>query len=102
MKGAGRQYGLKSFGGRALHSMRVEKSFGTWSREFRPIYGPYEAGLGRFVDLKKGDFVGRKAALEEQAQGGALRLVSFAVESPDADCLGDEPIFGEFRWVRAG
>ena len=41
----------------------------------RPIYGPYEAGLGRFVDLKKGDFVGRAAALEEKESGGTLRLV---------------------------
>ena len=39
--------------------MRLEKSFGTWAREFRPIYGPDEAGLGRFVDWRKGEFVGR-------------------------------------------
>ena len=32
--------------------------------------GPYEAGLGRFVDLNKGDFVGREAALQEKASGG--------------------------------
>src|SRR5262249_15854737 len=63
LKSAGQPYGLESFGGRALNSMRVEKSFGTWAREYRPIYGPYEAGLGRFVDLKKDDFIGRKAAL---------------------------------------
>jgi dimethylglycine dehydrogenase len=105
LKSAGRQYGLKSFGGRALHSMRVEKSFGTWAREYRPIYGPYEAGLGRFVDLKKGDFIGRQAALEEKEKGGALRLVSFAVESADADCLGDEPIWHDGQvvgWVTSG
>jgi glycine cleavage system aminomethyltransferase T len=52
---AGRDYGLKLFGGRALNAMRIEKSFGTWAREYRPIYGPFEAGLGRFVDLKKGE-----------------------------------------------
>ena len=46
--------GLKLFGGRALNAMRIEKSFGTWAREYRPIYGPFEAGLGRFVDFKKG------------------------------------------------
>src|SRR6202000_1512170 len=102
---AGREHVLQRFGARALNTMRIEKSFGSWSREFRPIYGPYEAGLGRFVDLKKGDFVGRKAALEEQAQGGALRLGSFAWESPDADCLGDEPIWHDGKvvgWVTSG
>ncbi len=83
----------------------MEKSFGTWAREYRPIYGPYEAGLGRFVDLKKGDFIGRQAALEEKEKGGALRLVAFAVESADADCLGDEPIWHDGKvvgWVTSG
>ena len=85
--------------------MRIEKSFGTWAREYRPIYGPYEAGLGRFVDLKKGDFVGRAAAAEEQESGGALRLVTFSVEAADADAIGDEPIWHDGKvvgWVTSG
>jgi dimethylglycine dehydrogenase len=97
--GAGRDHGLKSFGGRALNTMRIEKSFGSWSREFRPIYGPYEAGLGRFVDLKKGDFVGRAAAVEEKESGGTLRLVAFAVDASDADAIGDEPIWHDGKVV---
>jgi dimethylglycine dehydrogenase len=102
---AGREFGLKPFGGRALNTMRIEKSFGSWSREFRPIYGPYEAGLGRFVDLKKGDFVGRAAALEEKESGGVLRLVAFAVDASDADAIGDEPIWHDGKvvgWVTSG
>ena len=47
-----------------------------------PIYGPEEAGLGRFVDLKKNDFVGREAVAKAQGNGGApLRLVTFAVDA---------------------
>jgi dimethylglycine dehydrogenase len=102
---AGRAHGLRSFGGRALNAMRIEKSFGGWAREYRPIYGPYEAGLGRFVDLKKGDFTGRAAALEEKESGGSLRLVAFAVEAADADAIGDEPIWHEGKvvgWVTSG
>jgi dimethylglycine dehydrogenase len=105
LESAGREYGLKPFGGRALHAMRMEKSFGTWTREYRPIYGPYEAGLGRFVDLKKGDFIGCDAALKEKESGGALRLISFAVDALDADCLGDEPIWHDGKvvgWVTSG
>ena len=60
--------GLGHFGARALNSLRLEKSFGTWAREYRPIYGPYEAGLGRFVDLQKNDFIGRDAAAAEKEQ----------------------------------
>jgi dimethylglycine dehydrogenase len=105
LSAAGRAHGLRLFGGRALNALRIEKSFGTWAREYRPIYGPYEAGLGRFVDLNKGDFVGRAAALEERESGGALRLMSFSVEAADADASGDEPIWHDGRvvgWVTSG
>ena len=103
--GAGREAGLRDFGGRALNSLRIEKGFGSWAREFRPIYGPYEAGLGRFVDLKKGDFIGRDAALEEQASGGRLRLLTFTIDAADADAIADEPIFHDGKavgWVTSG
>src|ERR1700741_3561472 len=87
---AGRAHGLKLCGGRALNAMRIEKSFGSWAREYRPIYGPYEAGLGRFVDLKKDSFVGRAAALEEKESGGKRRLVTLVVDAVEADVIGDE------------
>jgi dimethylglycine dehydrogenase len=102
---AGRPHGMKSFGARALNTLRIEKSFGTWAREYRPIYGPYEAGLGRFVDLKKGDFIGRSAAIEEKEGGGALRLTAFTVEAGDTDAIGDEPIWHDGKvvgWVTSG
>ncbi len=105
LMGAGRERGLKLFGGRALNTLRIEKSFGTWAREYRPIYGPYEAGLGRFVDLKKGEFVGRAAALEERDSGGKLRLATFSVDAGEADAMGDEPIWHDGRvvgWVTSG
>jgi dimethylglycine dehydrogenase len=102
---AGGAHGIRLFGGRALNAMRIEKSFGTWAREYRPIYGPYEAGLGRFVDLAKGDFIGRAAAVEEKESGGRLRLATFTVEAQDADAIGDEPIWHDDRvvgWVTSG
>ncbi len=102
---AGQPLGLKLFGGRALNTLRIEKSFGSWAREFRPIYGPFEAGLGRFVNFSKGDFVGREAAAAEKAGGGALRLITLAVDAADADALGDEPIWHDGKvvgWVTSG
>ncbi|HEY2035645.1 MAG TPA: FAD-dependent oxidoreductase [Steroidobacteraceae bacterium] len=106
---AGSGWGLKPFGGRALNAMRIEKGFGTWAREFRPIYGPYEAGLGRFVALEKGDFIGRGAAVDERSRGGELRLVAFAVTAAGgdaaADAIGDEPIWHDGQvvgWVTSG
>jgi len=102
---ARRPYRIPPFGGPALNTMRIEKSFGSWAREYRPIYGPHEAGLGRFVDFGKGEFIGRAAALEEKESGGTLRLVTFSVDAQDADAIGDEPIWHEGRvvgWVTSG
>ena len=102
---AGRDLGLVHFGMRALLSLRLEKNFPTWYRELRPIYGPFEAGLDRFVDLGKPDFIGREAALQEKQTGGTLRRVSFMVEALDADVLGDEPIWHAGKvigWVTSG
>jgi dimethylglycine dehydrogenase len=102
---AGRPFGIRHFGARALHSLRLEKSFGTWAREYRPIYGPYEAGLDRFIDLRKNDFIGREAAAKEKQEGGTRRLVTFAVDATDADPIGDEPVWHDGKvvgWVTSG
>ena len=70
---AGDDLGLTHFGARALHSLRLEKSFGTWAREYRPIYTPAEAGLDRFVAIDKGDFIGRAAVLRDRQQTAGAR-----------------------------
>lgn len=98
--------GIRLFGLRALNALRVEKSFGSWAREYRPLYGPVEAGLGRFIATgKDADFIGKVAAMKEKADGGALRLRTFVLEARDADVIGDEPIYldGVVRgWVTSG
>ena len=102
---AGEEFGIVNFGMRALLSMRLEKNWPTWYRELRPIYGPYEADAGRFVDLKKNDFIGREAAAEEQRSGGKLRRVTFVVDAADADVLGDEPVWHDGEvvgWITSG
>ncbi|MDO6964437.1 GcvT family protein [Rhizobium alvei] len=103
---AGAEYGIRPFGLRALNSLRLEKAYGSWSREYRPLYGPVEAELGRFVATGKvADFIGKQAAIREKAEGGTLRLRTFIIEAKDADVVGDEPIWykGEVRgWVTSG
>jgi dimethylglycine dehydrogenase len=102
---AGAAHGIINFGMRALLSMRLEKNFPTWYRELRPIYGPFEAGMDRFIDLSKPDFIGRAAAAAEKASGGKLRRVCLTVAAGDADVLGDEPIWHKGKvvgWVTSG
>ncbi|MBZ9895250.1 FAD-dependent oxidoreductase [Mesorhizobium sp. BR1-1-6] len=97
IRDAGEEFGLVDFGMRALLSMRLEKNFPTWFRELRPIYGPFEGSMDRFIKLEKNDFIGRDAAARERAEGPKLRRVSFIVEAADADVMGDEPI-----WAKVG
>ncbi|HEX8013052.1 MAG TPA: FAD-dependent oxidoreductase [Casimicrobiaceae bacterium] len=102
---AGADLGLAHFGARALNSLRLEKSFGNWAREFRPIYTPFEAGVDRFVDLRKPDFIGRAAALRDREKGPTRRLVTLVVDVADADAIGDEPIWHDgsvVGWVTSG
>jgi len=102
---AGRDSGIANFGMRALLSLRLEKNFPTWYRELRPIYGPFEAGLERFVALDKGAFIGAEAARREKESGGERRRVSMVIDAADADVLGDEPIWYQGKvvgWVTSG
>ncbi|MGF1503234.1 MAG: FAD-dependent oxidoreductase [Paracoccaceae bacterium] len=103
---AGANLGIRPFGLRALNALRLEKNFGGWAREYRPLYGPLEAGLDRFVAYgKDAAFIGKEAAIAERDAGGRLRLKSFVIEARDADVIGDEPIYlgGDcVGWVTSG
>ena len=90
---AGEDLGLRPFGGRALNSLRLEKNWGIWAREYRPIYTPWEAGLDRFVSLQKPDFIGRDAAVRARDEGPRYHLATMVVDATDVDVIGDEPIF---------
>ena len=91
---AGANMDIKPFGMRAMMSLRLEKFFGSWLREFKPDYTPLETGLDRFVHHQKDcDFIGKNAYLRELSTGASRKLCAFAVETSDADVHGDEPIF---------
>ena len=108
---AGRRHEMALFGFRALMSLRMEKRFGTWYREYRPIYTPLEAGMDRYLKLDH-DFVGR-AALEAEMERGPQRSLVYLEVDPDpeepADVIGDEPIWHEggdgwtvVGWITSG
>ncbi len=91
---AGQDLGLTPFGMRAMMSLRLDRFFGAWGREFAPDYTAGETGLDRFIAWKKpAEFIGRAAAEAERAAGTARRLHAFAVDAADADVVGWEPIW---------
>jgi dimethylglycine dehydrogenase len=96
---AGRDLGLRLFGGRALSSLRLEKAYGSFQKDFRPDYTAAETGLDRFVDFNKPEFAGKAAALAERAAGAKRRFVIFEVEALDAEVIGYESILHEGRAV---
>jgi dimethylglycine dehydrogenase len=89
---AGRDLGLVHFGGRALSSLRLEKGYGSFNKDFRPDYTPGETGLDRFIDFSKADFTGRVAALAERAAGPTRRFVILEIADADVDVTGYESI----------
>ena len=90
---AGQDLGLRPFGMRAMMSLRLEKSFGAWLREYRPDYSAAETGLARFIHFAKNDFIGRDAAMAERDNPPQRTLSTFVVEADDADVWADEPIW---------
>ncbi len=92
LRDAGHELGLTLFGGRALSSLRLEKGYGSFNKDFRPDYTPGETGLDRYVDFSKPDFAGRTAALAERESGPKRRFVVMEVMDADAEVVGYESI----------
>ena len=94
---AGKEFGAGPVGARALMSMRVEKGYGSWSREYSPEYYPHEVGLGPLCKMQKA-FLHKEAAEEVMANPPRENLVLIhvdeaAVSASNADATGGEPIF---------
>ena len=99
LREAGSEHGMVLFGGRALSSLRLEKGYGSFNKDFRPDYTPGETGLDRFVDFDKPEFVGRAAALAERVTGPRRRFVVLEVEAGEADVVGYESILKDGQAV---
>ncbi len=92
LRDAGGDLGLAHFGGRALSSLRLEKGYGSFNKDFRPDYTPAETGLDRFVDFGKAEFAGRAAALAERESGPRRRFVVMELADAEAEVIGYESI----------
>lgn len=90
---AGKEFGLCPVGGRSLLSLRVEKGYGSWGREYSPEYWPHEVGLDRLIKLDKPDFLGRTAWLNVMDKPAREKLVNLVINDASADAWGGEPIF---------
>lgn len=88
---AGEALGVARGGYYAIESLRLEKGYRAFGRELTPGDNPVEAGLLFTCKLDTDvDFLGRPAVEKARADGPRRRVVSFAVNSPDAMLWGGE------------
>jgi dimethylglycine dehydrogenase len=92
---AGKPHGIVDFGYRALDSMRLEKAYRLWGADMSADWTPLQAGMDRFVDFGKGDFIGRDALLRQRDEGIGRGLACLVVDADGADPHGFEPVFAE-------
>ncbi|HUG31759.1 MAG TPA: FAD-dependent oxidoreductase [Acidimicrobiia bacterium] len=96
---AGEEVGAVEYGFNAMGSLRMEKSFGIWSKEFRQDYTPAMTGMDRWIDWSK-DFIGAETARKEHdADSVELKLVTLEIDSVDADGSEYEPVWSDGKRV---
>ncbi len=70
---AGREFGLLACGLGARNTLRLESAMALYGHEISEDINVFEAGLGRYCKLDKGDFIGAQALREIQQAGGPTR-----------------------------
>ncbi len=91
----GKSFGLRLVGGRSLLSLRVEKGYGSWGREYSPEYWPHEVGLERLIKMDKPDFLGKEVWAGLAKQVPREKLVLLSIDVTTADASGGESIFAK-------
>jgi dimethylglycine dehydrogenase len=89
---AGKEFDVGPVGSRALMSLRIEKGYGSWSREYSPEYWPQEVGLDRLIKTEK-EFLNKDAYLALKDNPPRELLCIMEIEVGTADATGGEPIF---------
>ena len=94
LSATGEEFGMRPFGMRAMMSLRLDRFFGSWHREYSHDYPAAETGLDRFIAFNKnGDFIGREAAEKVRGTGPVRQLCMFEVDAGDADVVAWEPLW---------
>ena len=89
---AGKAFGAGPVGSRALMSLRLEKGYGSWGRDYSPEWWPQESNLAGLIKTDK-DFLNKDAYLALADNPPRENMVLFEVDAKTADASGGEPIF---------
>jgi aminomethyltransferase len=85
---AGREFGILPCGLGARNTLRLEAKMALYGHEISDKINVWEAGLDRYCNLEKGNFIGREALLRAKAAGQTRALVG--LEMVDRGIARDE------------
>lgn len=89
----GQPFGLKPAGLGARDTLRTEACLPLYGHELDENTTPIEAGVGFFVALDKGEFIGRAVLAEQKANGVARKCVAFKMTDKSAPPRPHYPIW---------
>ena len=85
---AGREFGIIPCGLGARNTLRLEAKMALYGHEISDKINVWEAGLGRYCKMEKGDFIGRTAL--ERAKAAGLGRTLVGLEMVDRGIARDE------------
>jgi glycine cleavage system T protein (aminomethyltransferase) len=97
---AGEPFGIKPCGLGARDTLRTEVCYPLYGQELNEQTTPIEAGLGSFVALAKGEFIGCTVLAEQKEKGVRKKCVAFSMTDKSAPPRPHYPIW--INGARAG
>lgn len=91
MAGVAGQGGCQ-FGSYALNAMRIEKGYHGWGSDFGTDYTLFDAGLSRFANLDKPDFIGRDAVVHQARVRADWQWVGLEITDAAPEPMAADPI----------
>jgi len=89
----GKPFGIEPCGLGARDTLRTEMGYPLYGHELDESTTPIEAGLGFFVALDKGDFIGRDALARQKQDGVERKCVAFRMDGKSAPPRPGYPIW---------
>ena len=90
---AGKEMGLRDFGGYAFNSLRMEKMYRAWGSEFTEEISGLEAGMEKFIDINR-EFIGSDNLKKRMKKDLDVVLVYLVFDDDiQSECYGNEAVF---------
>lgn len=91
--------GVKPCGLGARDTLRLEMCYPLNGSDLSLEHTPLEAGLGFFVNLEKGEFIGREILANQRAAGLSQRLVAIKMDEKSPPIRSHYPVLAEGQKV---